>query len=153
MTLFGEEHKKNKLMLNEFFSMELKDLLNKLLSKDKNNKFDNLDEIKKHSFFKGLDWNKISSFQIVPPINLVKNRTENWNKIGFKKKLKNEKKDYFLDFNIVTKFQNFNFIRKYVENKNNSTNTQKNEEPNNKTNENINNNKDNSAINISNDYI
>ena len=153
MTLFGEEHKKNKLMLNEFFSMELKDLLNKLLSKDKNNKFDNLDEIKKHSFFKGLDWNKISSFQIVPPINLVKNRTENWNKIGFKKKLKNEKKDYFLDFNIVTKFQNFNFIRKYVENKNSSINNKKNEEPNNKTNENINNNKDNSAINISNDYI
>ena len=125
MTLFGEEQKKNKLMLNEFFSVELKDLLNKLLSNDKNNKLDNLDEIKKHLFFKGLDWNKLSNFQIVPPINLVKNRKENWNKIGFKKKLKNEKKDYFLDFNIVTKFQNFNFIRKYVENKNSSINNKK----------------------------
>ena len=39
-------------MLNEFFSVELKDLLNKLLSNDKNNKLDNLDEIKKHLFFK-----------------------------------------------------------------------------------------------------
>ena len=153
MTLFGEEHKKNKLMLNEFFSAELKDLLNKLLSNDKNNKLDNLDEIKKHLFFKGLDWNKLSNFQIVPPINLVKNRKENWNKIGFKKKLKNEKKDYFLDFNIVTKFQNFNFIRKYVENKNTSINTKKNDVPNDKTNENIKNNNENLEIKISDDYI
>ena len=153
MTLFGEDQKKNKLMLNEFFSVELKDLLNKLLSNDKNNKLDNLDEIKKHLFFKGLDWNKLSNFQIVPPINLVKNRKENWNKIGFKKKLKNEKKDYFLDFNIVTKFQNFNFIRKYVENKNTSINTKKNDVPNDKTNENIKNNNENLEIKISDDYI
>ena len=95
MTLFGDDLKKNKLMVNEYFSTELKNILNKLLSKDKNEKFNNLDEIKKHLFFKGLDWNKLANFQIVPPLNLVKNRADNWNKIGFKKKLKNIKKDYF----------------------------------------------------------
>ena len=34
MTLFGDEINKNKLMINEYFSKELKNLLNKLLSKD-----------------------------------------------------------------------------------------------------------------------
>ena len=136
-------------MVNEYFSIELKNLLNKLLSKDKNEKFNNLDEIKKNTFFKGLDWNKLANFQIVPPINLVKNRTENRNKIGFKKKLKNEKKDYFLDFNIVTKFQSFNFIRKYVGNKNNDKNNLSNNNSN-KSNENNNN---NLTINVSENYI
>ena len=118
MTLFGDELNKNKLMINDYFSRRLKDLLNKLLSKDKNDKFENLEEVKKHSFFKNIDWIKLSNRQIVPTINLVKNRKENWNKIGFKKKLKNEKKDYYLDFNIITKMPNFSFVKKNGENKN-----------------------------------
>ena len=115
MNLFKDDFKKNKLMINEYFSKELKNLLNKLLSKDKNEKFNNLDEIKKHEFFKDFNWNKLMNLQIVPPNNLVKNRIENRNKIGFKK-LKSENKEYFLDFNIVTKSQNITFIGKYFEN-------------------------------------
>ena len=115
MNLFKDDFEKNKLMINEYFSKELKNLLNKLLSKDKNEKFNNLDEIKKHEFFKDFNWNKLMNLQIVPPNNLVKNRIENRNKIGFKK-LKSENKEYFLDFNIVTKSQNITFIGKYFEN-------------------------------------
>ena len=74
-----------------------------------------MDEIKKHEFFKDFNWNKLMNLQIVPPNNLVKNRIENRNKIGFKK-LKIESKEYFLDFNIVTKSQNITFIGKYFEN-------------------------------------
>ena len=103
--------KKNKLMINEYFSIELKNLLNKLLTKDKIERFDNLEDVKNHIFFKNFDWNKLAKNEIVPPVNLVKNRTENWNKIGFKKKAKNEKKDYFLEFNIVTNVPNFSFLR------------------------------------------
>ena len=144
MNLFSDESKKNKLMINEFISVELKNLLNKLLNKDKNEKFDNIDDIKKHIFFKDLDWNKLLNLQIVPPINLVKNRIENWNKIGFKKKLKEEKKDYFLDFNIVTKLQNFTFIRK---NNKNIFNNMNNQQGNNL------NRKENVMININENYI
>ena len=144
MNLFSDESKKNKLMINEFISVELKNLLNKLLNKDKNEKFDNIDDIKKHIFFKDLDWNKLLNLQIVPPINLVKNRIENWNKIGFKKKLKEEKKDYFLDFNIVTKLQNFTFIRK---NNKNIFNNMNNQQGNNL------NKKENVMININENYI
>ncbi len=91
-------------------------------------------------------------------INLVKNRKENCNKFGFKKKIKNEKKDYFLDFNIVTKVQNFTFIRKYVENKNDKKNIKKEDKiiennSNNKGMQNNFNNKDNIIININEDYI
>ena len=128
MTLFKDDINKNKLIINEYFSTELKNVLNKLLCKDKNEKFNNIDEIKKHIFFKNIDWIKIANMEIVPPINLVKNRKENCNKIGFKKKSKNEKKDYFLDFNIVTKFQNIQLIRKYVENKTSDNNPEKNGE-------------------------
>ena len=126
VTLFGDDTKKNKLMINEYFSIELKNLLNKLLTKDKIERFDNLDEVKKHIFFKNIDWNKLAKNEIVPPINLVKNRCDNWNKIGFRKKLKNEKKDYFLDFNIVTNVRNFSFLKKYVEKNNNRDNNNSN---------------------------
>ena len=127
LTLFGDEINKNKLMINEYFSKELKNLLNKLLSKDKNDRFDNLEEVKKHIFFKNLNWTKLLNGQIVPLINLVKNRKDNWNKIGFRKKIKNVKQDYYLDFNIVTKVPNFSFTKKYIENKNVSVNLEKNE--------------------------
>ena len=157
MTLFSDEINKNKLIINDYFSSELKNLLNKLLCKDKNEKFNNIEEIKKHPFFKDLDWIKISNMQIVPPINLCKNRIENWNKIGFKKKLKNETKDYFLDFNIVTKFQNFKFIKRYVVNKNNNKNIdEKNKVENNLQDNNFdgnNTNNNDKFININDNYV
>ena len=118
MNLFKDDFKKDKLIINDYFSKHLKNLLNKLLSKDKNEKFNNLEEIKKHEFFKDFNWNQLIKLEIVPPNNLVKNRIENWNKVGFKK-LKSGKKEYFLDFNIVTNSQNISLISKYFENTNN----------------------------------
>jgi serine/threonine protein kinase len=95
--LFNNDFNKNKLMMNEYFSIELKNLLIKLLCKERIGVQD-IGEIKKHKFFKDIDWNKLGKMQIVPPINLVKNRLENKDKICFKKKNKKEQKDYFLDF-------------------------------------------------------
>ena len=147
MTLFGEELDKNKLMINDYFSKGLKHLLNKLLSKDKNDKFESLDEVKKHHFFKNIDWIKLANRQIVPQIDLVKNRKDNCNKIGFRKKLKNEKNDYYLDFNIITKDQNFSFVKKNEENKIKNDKT-KNEKTNTKDTKN-----NNSNMSINENYI
>ena len=147
MTLFGEELDKNKLMINDYFSKGLKHLLNKLLSKDKNDKFESLDEVKKHHFFKNIDWIKLANRQIVPQIDLVKNRKDNCNKIGFRKKLKNEKNDYYLDFNIITKDQNFSFVKKTEENKIKNDKT-KNEKTNTKDTKN-----NNSNMSINENYI
>ena len=119
INLFNNDFNKKKLMMNEYFSMELKNLLIKLLCKDPKDRIgaQDIDEIKKHSFFKDIDWNKLGKMQIVPPINLVKNKLENNNKISFKKKNKNEQKDYYLDFHIIKKVDNFTFNRKNVHNK------------------------------------
>ena len=120
INLFNNDSNKNKLMMNEFFSMELKNLLIKLLCKEPNNRIGvkDIGEIKKHKFFKDLDWNKLGKMQIVPPLNLVKNKLENNNNICFKSKKKKEQNDYFLDFHIIKKVEQFTFIRKYVHNKN-----------------------------------
>jgi len=120
----------NKLMMSDFFSNELKNLLTRLLCNDSQNKtgIKDINEIKKDIFFKDIDWNKLNKKEIVPPMNLVKNKAENKNKYGFKKKNKNEEKDYFLDFDIVKKVKKFTFIRKYVTNKNDTDNNNKLEE-------------------------
>ena len=64
----------SKLVLPEFFSIELKDLLKQLLSKDPYKRIGVLDksEIKNHVWFKGLDWNKLSRKEIPPPLDLIK---------------------------------------------------------------------------------
>ena len=64
----------SKLVLPEFFSIELKDLLKQLLSKDPYKRIGVLDknEIKNHIWFKGLDWNKLSRKEIPPPLDLIK---------------------------------------------------------------------------------
>ena len=118
INLFNNDDNKNKLMMNEYFSMELKNLLIKLLCKDPKERVQDISEIKKHIFFKDIDWNKLGKMQIVPPLNLVKNKIENKNIICFKSRKKKEQKDYFLDFHITKNVEHFTFIRKYVHNKN-----------------------------------
>ena len=122
INLFNNDFNKNKLMMNEYFSLELKNLLIKLLCKDPKERVQDISEIKKHSFFKNIDWNKLGKMQIVPPLNLVKNKFENKNYICFKSRKKKEQKDYFLDFHIIKKVEQFTFIRKYVHNKNDDEN-------------------------------
>ena len=158
INLFNNDFNKKKLMLNEYFSIELKNLLIRLLCKDPKDRIgaQDIGEIKKHSFFKDIDWNKLGKLQIVPPINLVKNKLENKNKIYFKKKNKNEQKDYFLDFQIIKKVNTFTFNRKYVQNKNDDNKIIKDNNENNNIIEgngyNVNKN-ENLLININENYI
>ena len=154
VNLFNNDFNKNKLMMNEYFSMELKNLLIKLLCKDPKDRVQDIGEIKKHKFFKDIDWVKLGKLQVVPPLNLVKNKMENKNNICFRSRKKKEQKDYFLDFHIIKKVENFTFIRKYGHNKNDNENNI------NKTNNIINNgiqkNEDkaeNVIINIDDNYI
>ena len=64
----------SKLILPDFFSIELKDLLKQLLCKDPYKRIGVLDktEIKNHIWFKDFDWDKIAKKEIKPPIDLVK---------------------------------------------------------------------------------
>ena len=71
----------NKLVLPEYFSDELKDLLKQLLCKDPYKRIGVLDknEIKNHIWFKGINWNKIANKEVKPPLDLIsiKNELEN----------------------------------------------------------------------------
>ena len=159
VNIFNNDFNKNKLMMNEYFSLELKNLLIKLLCKDPKDRIGvhDIGEIKKHVFFKNIDWNKLGKMQIVPPLNLVKNKMENNNKICFKSKKKKEQNDYFLDFHVIKKVEQFTFIRKYMHNKNDSQNilNKNNKENNNIKNENESNEdkNENIIININENYI
>ena len=71
---FNLDDKKNyNLMIYDFFSEELKDLLLKLLSKDPVRRIGvvNKGEIKNHLWFKNIDWEKLSRKEIDPPLDLV----------------------------------------------------------------------------------
>ena len=71
---FNLDDKKNyNLMMYDFFSEELKDLLLKLLSKDPVRRIGvvNKGEIKNHLWFKNIDWEKLSRKEIDPPLDLV----------------------------------------------------------------------------------
>ena len=65
--------KKSKLVLHNYFSDELKDLLKKLLCRDPKKRIGiyNKSEIKSHPFFKDLNWEKLGRKEITPPLNLV----------------------------------------------------------------------------------
>jgi serine/threonine protein kinase len=152
---------KNKLMLNDYFSMELKNLLMKLLCRDPENRIgvNDISEIKKHLFFKDIDWTKLGKMEIVPPIDLVKNKLDNKNNMYFKKK-SNKQKDFFLDFNIIKNMKKSSLIK---QNETNNDEKAKNENEENKlnnsgekeddeNNKNMNKN-ENIIININENYI
>ena len=108
-----------KLIFPEYFSDKAKNLLKKLLEKNPEKRID-IEEIKKHKFFKGIDWNELEVKNAKPPrdINKIKeiiykeNKDDNIinNKNG---KLKEELKDY--DYKEKNKYykriSNFTFIK------------------------------------------
>jgi len=55
----------------KYISKEGNDLLNQLLNKRPDKRI-TLDNVKRHEFFKGLDWDKLLKKELVPPI-LLKN--------------------------------------------------------------------------------
>ena len=113
---------KKKLMFPEYFSDNAKDLLKKLLEKNPEKRID-LDDIKKHKFFKEIDWNELELKNIKPPLDLIRmkekylveirnglNCNENNDKNG---NIKEELKD--IDYNEKNKYDkrisNFTFIK------------------------------------------
>ena len=119
-TLF-EKIKNNKLVLHNYFSENLKDLLSKLLCKDPLKRFGTRDksEIKQHPFFKGINWEKLANKEIDPPLDLVKMKNEKYKVSKVMRNLNsNSKKIKFKDFDydeknkFVNRVKNFTFIRK-----------------------------------------
>ena len=116
-TLFNKI-KNCQLVLHQYFSEDLKDLLRKLLEKDPDKRFGVFDkeEIKKHPFFKGIDWEKLIKKEINPPINFIKQKIEN-DKLFDDKKTKMKKNIRFndIDYSEENKYskrvKNFTFIR------------------------------------------
>jgi len=67
-----EDIKSAKLKIPAYVSPQAKDLLNKLLNKNPKQRIGVKDksEIKRHPFFKGIDWEKLLDREIKPPIHL-----------------------------------------------------------------------------------
>ena len=161
MTLYNDDDdlNKKKLMMNEYLSRSLKDLLTTLLCKNPKDRIEDIGEIKKHKFFKDIDWVKLGKLQIIPPVNLVKNKLDNKNNSCFRRKIikKNEKKDYFIGFSVVKKIDQFTFVRKYVSNekkkKDYLINTNSGNFNINEKNNNVGENNDSIIINLKDNYI
>ena len=112
-----------KLMFPEYFSHRAKSLLKKLLEKNPEKRID-LEDIKKHKFFEGIDWNELEVKNIKPPrdLNQMKENYFNEHKseknkidlnINENEKLKEELKDS--DYNAKNKYDKriskFTFIK------------------------------------------
>ena len=107
-----------KIILHQYFSEDLKDLLRKMLEKDPEKRFGILDkkEIKKHPFFKGINWEKLKKKEIMPPCNLMKQKSDN-DKFFNVKKTKGKKNmiftdiDYTKDNKTTKRVKQYTFIR------------------------------------------
>ena len=67
-----ENIKNAKLQIPNYISPQAKDLLLKLLNKNPKQRLgvNDKNEIKKHPFFKHIDWNKLYNREIPPPVTL-----------------------------------------------------------------------------------
>ena len=105
----------SKLMLHDYFSDELKDLLSQLLCRDPNKRIGVSDknELKNHEWFKDIDWDKLAKKQINPPLNLVeikKSLDHNVN-VNNDMKINLEDQDYTNENKGLKRISNFTFIR------------------------------------------
>ena len=133
-TLFNNITNK-KLMFPEFFSDAIKDLLKKLLDKNPKKRIGLSEEIKKHKFFKEIEWNELEFKRINPPLDLVqikksydgKANNDNKNKEGNSINENNDNKnvnninnfkdtDYSKSNKFFRRIANFTFIRKKEDN-------------------------------------
>ena len=118
--------KKSKLVLHNYFSDELKDLLKKLLCRDPKKRIGiyNKSEIKSHPFFKDLDWEKLGRKEITPPLNLVQvkideenNKNKSMNGIEEfmrKKQMDFKDVDYNEDNQTIRRIKNYTFLKENV---------------------------------------
>ena len=103
----------SKLMLHDYFSDELKDLLTQLLCRDPNKRIGVVDknELKNHEWFKDIDWDKLAKKQIEPPLNLVEMKKRLDHKDNPELKINFEDKDYTNDNKGFKRISKFTFIR------------------------------------------
>lgn len=118
--------KKSKLVLHNYFSDELKDLLKKLLCRDPKKRIGiyNKSEIKSHPFFKDLNWEKLGRKEITPPLNLVQikideenNKNKGMNGIEEfmrKKQMDFKDVDYNEDNQTIRRIKNYTFLKENV---------------------------------------
>ena len=112
--------KRSKLMMQDYFSDDLKDLLSKLLCKDPNKRFGVYDkgEIKRHKFFKGINWDLLEKKEIKPPIDLVRIKKDNERRklydsdFGKKNDIIFKDVDYENGNDRKRRIKNFTFVRK-----------------------------------------
>ena len=106
----------SKLMLHDYFSDELKDLLSQLLCRDPNKRIGVVDknELKNHEWFKDIDWDKLAKKQIEPPLNLVEMKNRLDHKDNSELKINFEDKDYTDDNKGFKRISKFTFIRNDV---------------------------------------
>ena len=111
-TLYNNIAKK-KLLFPEFFSESLKDLLKKLLEKNPKKRIGIAKEIKKHKFFKGIEWNELEFKRIKPPLDLVKTKKIYEGKININKDNKdNFSKDIDKKENLEKDFKDTDYTEK-----------------------------------------
>jgi serine/threonine protein kinase len=66
-TLFNAILNKRANIDSPFISDSARDLINQLLAKKPGNRFTNPEDIKKHPFFKNIDWSLFENRNIIPP--------------------------------------------------------------------------------------
>ena len=103
----------SKLMLHDYFSDELKDLLTQLLCRDPKKRIgvNDKNELKNHEWFKDIDWDKLAKKQIEPPLNLVEMKKKLDHKVGDDLHINFEDKDYTDDNRGLKRISKFTFIR------------------------------------------
>jgi serum/glucocorticoid-regulated kinase 2 len=99
-----------KLEFQEFFSEEIKDLLNKMLDKDPKKRIginNDKSDLKNHAFFEGINWDHIYHKKIKPPVNMV-NVKEEYN---LSEKVEFNDDDYTNDNYNLRRVEGFSYIK------------------------------------------
>ena len=81
-----------KLLFPEYFSERARNLLKKLLEKNPQKRID-LEDIKKHKFFKGIEWNELELKNIKPPRDLNEIRENYFNEGGIQNHINDKKQN------------------------------------------------------------
>ena len=103
----------SKLMLHDYFSDELKDLLSQLLCRDPNKRIGvlNKNDLKNHEWFKDIDWDKLEKKEVEPPLDLVQIKKNLDNQLDTQLTFNFEDKDYSNGNKNLKRISNFTFIK------------------------------------------
>ena len=111
-----ENIKNAKLQIPSYISPQAKDLLLKLLNKNPKQRLgvNDKNEIKRHPFFKSIDWNKLYNREITPPVALKMDEEGDNEEIQYLKQLEKAKfrdVDYHQENQTLNRVKQFSFIR------------------------------------------